>query len=69
MKKKYYVNGQAQGNGDHEVHNETCHYLPVTTNRIYLGEFYSCQSAVVEARKRYSKTNGCYYCSGTCHTS
>lgn len=69
MKKKYYVNKQAQNNGDHEVHDEACSYLPAITNRIYLGEFYSCQSAVIEAAKHYLKTNGCYYCSRTCHTS
>jgi hypothetical protein len=67
--KKYYVNTKAQSNGDHEVHNENCDYLPSSDNRKYLGEFYSCDSAVTEAKKTYSKANGCYYCSKSCHTS
>ena len=67
MKKKYYVNTQPQANGDHEVHNETCIYLPGIANRKYLGEFYSCEPAVAEAKKNYSKSDGCYYCSRECH--
>jgi hypothetical protein len=69
MKKKYYINAQAQNNGDHEVHDEFCTYLPNMQNRKYLGEFYSCEGAVVEAKKSYYKANGCYYCSNSCHTS
>ena len=65
----YYVNKQAQSNGDHEVHNETCSYLPTAANRKYLGEFTSCVSAVVESKKHYPNSNGCYYCSRACHTS
>jgi hypothetical protein len=67
--KKYYVNKQEQSNGDHEVHDENCSYLPAAANRIYLGEFYTCHGAVVEAKKHYFKANGCYYCSKDCHTS
>jgi hypothetical protein len=36
---KYYVNKNAQSNGDHEVHKESCSYLPNLENRIYLGVF------------------------------
>lgn len=67
--KKYYVNKNAQSNGDHEVHDQYCDYLPHLDNRNYLGEFSSCSGAVVEAKKSYSKVNGCYYCSKNCHTS
>lgn len=66
MKKKYYVNNNAQPNGDHEVHREGCTYMP--SNRKYLGEFSNCKDAVVEARKTHSNVNGCYYCSNECHT-
>ena len=67
---KYYVNKNAQNNGDHEVHKETgCNYLPEAQNRQYLGEFSNCQDAVKEARKTYPQSNGCYYCSPECHTS
>ncbi len=66
---KYYVNKNAQSNGDHEVHKEGCSYLPLASNRIYLGEFSSCRSAVSAAKRYYSKVNGCYYCCNACHTS
>lgn len=66
---KYYVNKNAQANGDHEVHTESCSYLPSVSNRIYLGNFSNCRDAVKEARKHYFQVNGCYYCSYPCHTS
>jgi len=65
----YYVNKLAQENGDHEVHKSDCPYMPSAGNRLYLGEFSSCHGPVWEAKKRYSQVNGCYYCSGDCHTS
>lgn len=64
----YYVNKNAQSNGDHEVHKYGCRYLPHPSNRIYLGDFISCHSAVNEAKRYYSQVNGCYYCSRDCHT-
>ena len=67
--KKYYVNKNAQSNGDHEVHDESCTYLPSSDNRKYLGEFSSCKAAVTEAKKTYSKSNGCRTCSIDCHTT
>jgi len=70
MATKYYVNEDAQSNGDHEVHTETCMYLPSPKNRKYLGEFNSCAAAVTEAKKSYPKTaNGCKTCSRACHTT
>ncbi len=65
---KYYVNKNAQSNGDHEVHKEGCAWLPEAHNRIYLGDFASCAPAVKEAKKHYTQVNGCYYCSNACHT-
>lgn len=65
----YYVNNNAQANGDHEVHNSVCSYLPNEKNRRYLGEFPSCQSAVMAAKQIYASADGCAYCSPTCHTS
>ncbi len=65
---KYYVNKNAQSNGDHEVHKEGCSYMPHSDNRIYLGSFLTCQEAVNAARAHYSQVNGCYYCSRACHT-
>ncbi|MBU8884152.1 hypothetical protein KSK37_13755 [Kaistella sp. DKR-2] len=67
--KKYYVNKNAQSNGDHEVHHAVCPYLPSLDNRKYLGEFHFCDAAVKEAKKTYPKSNGCKTCAPTCHTS
>ena len=65
----YYVNKQEQANGDHEVHKSDCSFLPTDKNRQYLGSFTNCHDAVREAKKYYSKSNGCYYCSKECHTT
>lgn len=64
----YYVNENAQDNGDHEVHKLGCTFMPQAENRRYLGEFSSCHDAVRAARRYYSQVNGCYYCSRECHT-
>ena len=66
---RYYVNKNAQANGDHEVHTASCSWLPDEDNRIYLGDFTSCPPAVQEARRHYVQCNGCYWCSRACHTS
>ncbi|SFI35140.1 hypothetical protein SAMN05443292_2209 [Halpernia frigidisoli] len=65
--KNYYVNKNAQSNGYHEVHEETCTRLPDVNNREYLGTFYNCKDAVDAAKKKYSKSDGCYYCSSNCN--
>ena len=70
MMAKYYVNKKAQSDsGDHEVHVSTCSRLPEVENRLYLGEFSHCRSAVAEAKKTYPQSNGCYYCCNECHTT
>ncbi len=66
---RYYVNKNAQANGDHEVHKEGCSYMPEEKNRIDLGDHNSCQPAVRKAKEHYPQSNGCYYCSPECHTS
>lgn len=63
---KYYVNNNAQPNGDHEVHRDGCNYMPA--NKTYLGVFNNCQDAVRAARAYYNQVNGCYFCSNACHT-
>jgi len=65
----YLVNKNAQYNGDHEVHKETCSHLPNPENRKYLGDFTNCRDAVREAKKYDSDADGCYYCCNECHTS
>ena len=66
---KYYVNKNAQSNGDHEVHETGCKYLPADENRISLGYFDNCKDAVKKAKETYSTADGCYWCSNECHTS
>ena len=65
----YYVNKNAQSNGDHEVHTGDCSFLPDPQNRLYLGYFSNCHDAVRKAKKTYPQSNGCFYCSYACHTS
>lgn len=65
---RYYVNRNAQQNGDHEVHKSRCRFLPDEGNRVYLGDHMSCHAAVAEARRYYDQVNGCFFCSRECHT-
>ena len=65
----YYVNKNPQVNGDHEVHKQGCNYMPDDLNKVYLGDYLSCRSAVTKALEFYSKSNGCFHCSEECHTS
>ena len=66
---KYCVNKKVQPNGDHEVHKYSCDRLPEEENRLYLGDFDNCFHAVMEAKKYFAQSNGCYYCSRECHTT
>ena len=66
---RYYVNRNAQDNGDHEVHIAGCQWMPEDNNRLYLGDFMNCREAVREAKKIYPQSNGCYYCLKPCHTT
>lgn len=65
---RYYVNKNAQPNGDHEVHKSDCSRLPDEENRINLGFFNNCHDAVREAKEYFNQVNGCKYCSEECHT-
>ena len=65
----YYVNKNAQPNGDHEVHRSTCIRLPDEDNRLYLGQFSNCRDAVRKAKETYRQSDGCYDCCPECHTS
>lgn len=66
---EYYVNRNAQPNGDHEVHRAD--YCPTPAdpeNRLHLGIFPSCRGAVEAAKRHYPQSNGCANCSPECHT-
>ena len=63
----YYVNKNAQVNGDHEVHKCTCTFMPEQQHRLYLGYFNNCHEALREAKETYPRTaNGCPYCCPDC---
>ena len=64
----YYVNKNAQSNGDHEVHVSTCPSLPAIDSCVYLGMYESCAPAVTKAKETYAQSNGCARCSPDCHT-
>lgn len=64
----YYVNDNAQSNGDHEVHVSTCTYFPLIKSKTYLGEHSSCVPAVAKAKTIYWQSNGCAYCCPACNT-
>jgi len=64
----YYVNKNAQANGDHEVHTTGCRFMPAAENRIYLGDFANCYPAVREARRYFTQVDGCYFCARECNT-
>jgi hypothetical protein len=66
----FYVNKNAQENGDHEVHEENanCGHEPHILNRLALGWHSDCHGAVKEAKKTYSQSNGCFYCCNECNT-
>jgi hypothetical protein len=65
---RYYVNENAQPNGDHEVHTSSCSFLPMEANRLYLGDFSACGAAVIAAKKVYAQSNGCFFCARACNT-
>lgn len=68
MKMNYYVSLDPQDNGDHEVHSQACRVLPKPEERLFLGEFYTCQDALRAARKVYLTSDGCRICSPGCHS-
>jgi hypothetical protein len=64
----YYVNKNPQANGDHEVHTTGCPHPPDPRNRVPLGNHPSCRSAMVDARAKYDKADGCKWCCPKCNT-
>lgn len=64
----YYVNDNAQPNGDHEVHVSGCYWCSIITSKTYLGDHFSCPGAVSKAKTIYWQSNGCAHCSPACNT-
>lgn len=63
----YFVNDNAQANGDHEVHVGTCSWLTLAKSKTYLGYYANCKDAVSKARTIYTNVDGCAYCCSECH--
>lgn len=63
----FYVDRKPQRNGDHVVHDMDCRQMPDSYNRFFLGTFFSCHTAVAEAKQYFSQINGCPYCCRECH--
>lgn len=66
---RFYVNKNAQVNGEHEVHRLTCSWLPDVENRVYLGDFDTSAQAIREAKKYYNNVDGCAFCCPESHNS
>ena len=64
----YYVNRNAQQNGDHEVHREGCEWLALALDTALLGSYTNCRDAVMHAKRLGYRANGCKTCSRDCHT-
>lgn len=62
----YYANRKAQANGDNEVHTSKCRYF--AKKSLYLGDFENCAAAVAQARRYFTKPNGCALCCPDCNT-
>jgi hypothetical protein len=65
---RYYVNDNAQPNGDHEVHEQGCYWLGLARSTTDLGEHSHCSTAVAAAKRIYWNSNGCKTCCPACHT-
>ena len=50
----YFVDNRSQPDGAHEVHAVGCKRM--ASDKQYLGDFLSCEEAVLEARKEYWQT-------------
>lgn len=66
---EFYVEVNAQSNGDHVVHKADCDHLPGKEAIQYLGAISNCNSALKKAAQLFRQVNGCTYCATTCHTA
>lgn len=65
----YYFNDNTDEHGNHEVHKDTCSYLPSSLNRTLIGYYSDCASAINAAKMKYpyKSFDGCYFCCRECH--
>jgi hypothetical protein len=56
----YFVDNRSQPDGAHEVHAVGCKRM--ASDKQYLGDFFTCEVAVLEARKAFWQTASCVRC-------
>ena len=59
---RYYINKNAQTNGDYEVHRLGCRFLPKSEHRINIGLFNNVQDAIMQALKTHPSSKCCPSC-------
>lgn len=66
---RYYINRNTSDHGEHELHKETCSYLPDADNRILIGSFNSDSEAlnVAKVLKSTWLIDGCKWCCPSIH--
>jgi len=64
----FYLSKDLNQNFEHEVHKESCLFLPNKTENIALGKFKSPKEAFKSGKKIIDKINGCYWCCKEIHT-
>ncbi|MNG35941.1 hypothetical protein D3C84_1228150 [compost metagenome] len=69
MLQNYYVNDNAQDNGDHEVHVSGCPRLKEVKSSTFLGSHDQPLTAVIKAQTIYPQSDGAYCCCRSSHTS
>ena len=68
----YYLNLNAQSNGDHEIHKESCPYYYIYKNGNnfeYLGSYSNDYDALRHAKIKHPnlEIDGCAYCCSLIH--
>jgi len=56
----YFVDNRPQPDGAHEVHAVGCKRM--ASDKQYLGDYFTCEQAVFEARQVYWHTASCVRC-------
>lgn len=64
----FYLNRNADQNGNNEVHTDSCSWLPAPENRYPLGYFINGIEAVNYAKSiGWSNADGCFFCANEAH--
>ena len=66
---EFYIETNAQPNGDHIVHNAACSLLPAKDSIRYLGSIASATSAMKRAAESFKHVNGCPQCTTASHSA